>query len=228
MQHDDAAARPLPARPLAVFDLDGTITRRDTFTPYVFRWLALRPHRWWRLAGMIPVSLAFATGRADRGALKGQLLHVTLGGQSRTTVQAWSSAFVARLLRSGVHAGALERIRWHQAAGHRLVLMSASVDCYVALVGERLGFDTTICSRARWDRDGRLDGRLDGPNCRGERKLEVLRELLREEMVNESWGYGNSRADVPHLLAVTHPVYVNGDPGPLPAGAPAFERVTWR
>jgi phosphatidylglycerophosphatase C len=229
VQHDDTAARPASAaRPLAVFDLDGTITRHDPFNPYVFTWLARRPLRWWRLLGVLPTLLAFALGRADRGALKGQLLHVTLGGLQRSTVQAWSETFVGRLLQAGVHAEALERIRWHRAAGHRLVLMSASVDCYVALVGERLGFDVTVCSRARWRDDGRLDGRLEGPNCRGARKLEILRELEREETVNESWGYGNSRADVAHLLAVTHPVYVNGDPGPLPPGAPAFECVRWR
>jgi HAD superfamily hydrolase (TIGR01490 family) len=229
VQHGDDAARPAPgARPLAVFDLDGTITRRDTFNPYVFGWLARQPLRWWRLLGALPTLLAFAVGRADRGALKGRLLHVTMGGQPRAVVEAWSDVFVERLLRTGVHAEALERIRWHRGAGHRLVLMSASVDCYVSLLGARLGFDDTVCSRARWLADGRLDGRLDGPNCRGARKLVVLRELLRAEAVVESWGYGNSRADIDHLLAVTHPVYVNGDPGPLPPGAPRFECVRWR
>lgn len=229
MQHGDAAARPASAaRPLAVFDLDGTLTRRDTFTPYVFTWLVRRPLRWWRLLGVLPTLVAFAFGRADRGALKGRLLHVTLGGTPRRDVDAWSETFVERLLRTGMHAEGLERIRWHREAGHRLVLMSASVDCYVARVGERLGFERTVCSRARWRADGRLDGRLDGPNCRGARKLEILRELVREESVQESWGYGNSRADVAHLLAVTHPVYVNGDPGPLPPDAPVFERVRWR
>ena len=229
MQPDEDAARPsIAGTALAIFDLDGTITRRDTFTPFVFLWLARRPLRWWRLAGALPTLLAFLLGRADRGDLKGQLLHVTLGGAERSTLEAWSEAFVTRLLRTGVHAEALERIHWHRAAGHRLVLMSASVDCYVPLIGRRLGFSDTVCSRVRWRTDGRLDGRLEGPNCRGARKLAVFRELLAERPVNETWGYGNSRADVAHLVAVTHPVYVNGDPGPLPSGAPAFECVRWR
>jgi hypothetical protein len=35
---------------IAVFDLDGTITRHDTFVPYLRGWLRRYPERWRRLA----------------------------------------------------------------------------------------------------------------------------------------------------------------------------------
>jgi phosphatidylglycerophosphatase C len=212
---------------LVVFDLDGTITRRDSMMPFVFRWLAGRPRHWWRLPLAIPTLLQFALGRADRGDLKGMLLHVTLGGMSRTSIDTWARGFVRELIATGLFPDALERIQFHRKAGHRLVLMSASVDCYVPMVGRELGFSETVCTQVRWLADGRLDGRLSAINCRGVEKLRQLR-LLRERLrPDEVWAYGNSRADLVHMMEVTHGVYVNGSLKDVPATATHIECVRW-
>lgn len=215
-------------RVLAIFDLDGTISRRDTFTPFVFRWLARRPARWWRLLLVLPTALAFSLGRADRGQLKGQLLHATLGGLQRATLERWTRAHVNRLLQHGLFSTALERIRWHRDAGHYLVLMSASVDCFVPELGRELGFDETICSQVLWNADGTLDGRLAGSNCRGPEKLRQLEALQQRIPFLESWAYGNSRADLLHMQHVSHGVYVNGPPAHLPPGSEHICCERWR
>lgn len=217
-----------PLRELAVFDLDGTISRRDTFMPFVFRGLARRPLRWWRPVLALPAVAAFAAGRADRGRLKGELLHVTLGGLPRRTIDQWALSYVEQVLRHGVFAMALERIAWHRAAGHYLVLMSASVDCYVPEIGRRLGFDETICSTVRWNADGTLDGRLSGPNCRGEEKRRQLESLRQRMACGDSWAYGNSHPDLAHMRRVGHGVYVNGSPADVPADAPHIRCERWR
>lgn len=215
-------------RCVAIFDLDGTISRHDTFTPFVFRWLARHPSRWWRLLLMVPTLLAFAARRTDRGGLKGQLLHVAMGGVPRRTLEPWAQSHVADLLQHGLFATAQQRIRWHRDAGHYLVLMSASVDCFVPLLGRALGFDETICSTVRWNPDGTLDGRLAGANCRGEEKLRQVQALRERQPWAESWGYGNSRADLVHLRHLTHGVYVNGRSADLPPDAPQIACERWR
>ena len=51
-----------PAGRLAVFDLDGTITRRDTLVPYLIGYARRHPSGLWRL-WRLPFSLArFALG----------------------------------------------------------------------------------------------------------------------------------------------------------------------
>src|SRR5690242_17605647 len=71
-----AAPRPAPARVagLAVFDLDGTISRRGTLAPYVIRLLARRPWRWLRVIAGAPALAGYLLGRLDRGVLKAKLL----------------------------------------------------------------------------------------------------------------------------------------------------------
>ena len=215
-----------PGRLLAVFDLDGTISRHDTMMPFVFGWWWRHPWRWWRLPGVLPTLVAFATGRADRGALKGALLRFTLGGLPRPAVELWARHYVDALIRGGLFADAVARVRAHRDAGDYLVLMSASIDCYVPLIAEALGFDECVCSQVRWHADGRLDGRLAGANCRGaekSRQLLAMRERLRPGSVI---AYGNSSADLPHLRLADRAVYVNA--GAVEVPVPHVDKVQWR
>ena len=144
------------------FDLDGTISHRDTLLPYVARYLLHHPWRLWRLAGVLPPLLGLVTGRADRGALKGELIHAVLGGITAAEVEAWNARSLPHLLERGLFSAARAAIDAHRRHGDHLVLMSASVDLYVPELGRQLGFDATICSGVLWHA-GRLDGanRLD-------------------------------------------------------------------
>jgi HAD superfamily hydrolase (TIGR01490 family) len=195
---------------LAVFDLDGTITRHDTLVPYILGVLKRRP---WRLAGLIcviPALLRFAC-TPDRGALKAALIHWTVGGIHRTELAAWTSRFVPALLARRVFKQALAQIATHRAANDILVLMSASVDLYVPAIGRSLGFTETICTGVRWHGD-RLDGALTTPNRRGEEKalcLEALRGKYPGLVVT---AFGNAASDLPHLALADHGVLVNGSP----------------
>jgi phosphatidylglycerophosphatase C len=194
---------------LAVFDLDGTITRHDTLMPFVLACLLRRPWRLPRLLLLPPIALAFLIHR-DRGRFKGTLLRWTLGGLSREWLEARAAGFVPRLLRRGVFAEALDAIAQHRAQGDRLLLMSASVDLYVPMIGPALGFTETLCTRVRWRPDGRLDGRLASANCRGEEKRRCLQALLARSPPARLYAYGNSGADLPHMRLAQQAWLVNG------------------
>ena len=77
-------------RRVAVFDLDGTVTRRDTFLPYLRGWLRRHPERRRRLAILASVIRYLATGR-DRGRLKSDLLRACMGGVTLAEADAWSA-----------------------------------------------------------------------------------------------------------------------------------------
>lgn len=100
-------------------------------------------------------------------------------------------------------------IRRHREAGHYLVLMSASVDFYVPEFGRQLGFDRVICTGVRFDGDV-LEGSLTTPNRRGEEKARCFEALVAERNDPDTFAYGNTRSDLPHLRLARHGVLVNG------------------
>jgi phosphatidylglycerophosphatase C len=145
----------------------------------------------------------------DRGALKQSLLRATLRGWTRADLDAASVAFVRDTIERRCFRDALLAICRHRDAGHHLVLMSASVDFYVPEFGRQLGFDRVISTGVAFIGE-RLDGTLTTPNRRGEEKANCLRSLVAELNDENTFAYGNSAADLPHLKLARHGLLVNG------------------
>ena len=123
---------------LAVFDLDGTITRHDTLVPYALGFVVRK--RSWRLPALLlvlPAVIGNALGIIDRGGLKSAFIRATLGGCRRKDLERWTATFVERLEAAGLFSQAIEAIQAHARAGDRLVLLSASTDLYVPAIGQR-------------------------------------------------------------------------------------------
>lgn len=183
---------------LALFDLDGTITWRDSFVPYARGFLARHPahlSRLWR----VPVALGnYVFDGGDRGRLKESLMVSLFRPVERSVLDLWTHTFVDTLLAHGTRAQALAQIEMHRAQGDRLVLLSASPDLYVNRIGERLGFDETIATGIRWNAD-RFDGHLTTPNRRGEEKSRCLEDLRARNAGLRVVAYGNSDSDLSHL-----------------------------
>jgi phosphatidylglycerophosphatase C len=194
--------------PIAIFDLDGTITHRDTLFPLVLRQLARRPWKLLRLAAVAPAAIRYLFDH-DRAALKQSLLRKTLRGMSRSELAAASVEFVRDTIERRCFRDALTAIRRHRDAGHYLVLMSASVDFYVPEFGRQLGFDHVISTGVAWNGD-QLDGTLTTANRRGEEKARCLRALVDERRDGDTFAYGNSASDLPHLAIARHGLLVNG------------------
>ena len=195
---------------LAVFDLDGTITRRDTLLPYVTGYL--NRQRWWGWPGMlrvVPTVGRFALGKTDHGQLKAAFIKSTLAGSTRSELSNWTEKFVRALLEDGLFGDARAQISTHRQAGDRLVLMSASTDLYVPVIGRSLGFHEVICTGVRWDGD-RLLGDLTTPNRRGPEKARCFKELQQRHPELATVAYGNAKSDLDHLQLAKQGFLVNG------------------
>ena len=193
---------------VAVFDLDGTLTRHDTFVPYLAGWALRHPGC---LPGVVAVPLyliAYLLDGRDRGRLKARLLRRFMGGADRVEIEAWTRDFVAATLRSRLCARARSCIEAHRGRGDRLVLLSASVDLYVPAIGTALGFDEVICTGVTWQGD-RLAGELATANRRGAEKARVVTDLRQRHPAARFSAYGNADSDFPHLELVDRPCLVN-------------------
>jgi phosphatidylglycerophosphatase C len=213
---------------LALFDLDGTLTRRDTLLPYVAGCLRSHPARAARLLQMLPTLARFALRRADRGDLKSALIQAALGGGSRAQLEAWTAQFVRRVMKGGLRADALTTLAQHRRAGDTLALLSASVDLYVPAIGSALGFAEVVCTEVQWD-GNRLVGTLTTPNRRGAEKARCLAALRERYPGVPIVAYGNAASDLEHLRLAERAVLVNGTRHARRAAARLrIACVTWR
>jgi phosphatidylglycerophosphatase C len=195
---------------VALFDLDGTLTWRDTLLPFLLGFLSRRPHRalgLWRLP--------FALGRywqdRDRGVLKSGVIRMIMGGERRAMVDAWADTFVNTLnSKQRFRPLALAVVEAHRTAGDHLVLLSASPDLYVPRIGRLLGFERTVCTEVQW-REDRLDGHLKTANRRGEEKLHCLTWLREQYPGLPIIAYGNSASDLDHMRQADRALLVNGN-----------------
>ncbi len=193
---------------IAVFDLDGTVTRHDTLVPYLLGYLRRHPAGGWRLWRLPFSLLRYALGLSDRGRLKASLIRQVMAGATRGDVDTWNAQFCESPLSSLLLPGALAAIARHRRAGDRLVLLSASVDLYVPAIAARLGFDEAVCTGVTWQGD-RLEGRLSTPNRRGPEKTRCLAALRQRFPGCRLAAYGNASSDFDHLLTVEEPLVVN-------------------
>jgi phosphatidylglycerophosphatase C len=196
---------------VAVFDLDGTLTWRDTLLLFLVSFVRQHPLRvfgLWRL----PFALGrFVARDRDRGRLKSQVIRMVMGGASRTVVDHCAALFVNTLQPRGrLRPAALAMLAAHRAAGDHLVLLSASPDLYVPLIGRSLGFERTLCTEVEWQGD-RLVGALKSANRRGAEKLRCLNWLRTQYPDLPIVAYGNSASDLDHMRHADRALLVNGD-----------------
>ena len=186
---------------VAAFDLDGTLTRRDTLLPFLQRLCgttavmrSLAPE--W---SSVP---AAARGTIDRDALKARVLARLLAGWQAVEVVEAAEDYAEHVVTARLRDDTTERVRWHREQGHRLLIVSASPELYVGPVAAALGFEAALATRLEVF-DGRLTGRLVGANVRGAEKVRRLAEHLGDTPVTV-WAYGDSAGDDDMLAFADH------------------------
>ncbi|MEO5640517.1 MAG: HAD-IB family hydrolase [Sphingomicrobium sp.] len=198
---------------LAIYDMDRTITRRATYTPFLIHCAMARAP--WRLALAPAVAgsmAAFAGGIIGRGRLK-EVNHQLLLGYARSDdeMKPLVEEFAERTVRENLHPGAIRAIARDRAEGRRLVMATASYALYVEAIAERLGFDDVIATRSARGSDGRLLARIQGDNCYGAAKLAMIREWMAEEQVKRGHVrfYSDHHSDALAFEWADEPVAVN-------------------
>jgi HAD superfamily hydrolase (TIGR01490 family) len=198
---------------IAVFDLDGTVTTRDTTAAYLLGYLREHPRR---LVNCLPLAVSaagFAGGFVDRASMKRAALRAILGGADREEIAAWTGRFVQWCLQTLVRPMARTHIQAHSDAGHRLILASASLDLHVVPIARALGFTEVICTKVAWARDNTISGDLDGDNMRADKKLAAVQSAvaLAESAPRSATviAYSDHHADLPLLHWADQAVAVN-------------------
>ena len=137
-----------------------------------------------------------------------------------TLTKGWDQKHVKELVRETldevltpiIYAEALELIEEHRMAGRKTVIVSSSPVETVEPIGEYLGVDDVIATRARLDDEGHYTGDLEF-YAYAAHKADAIREMAVSEGLDlaGSYAYSDSITDLSMLDLVGHPVAVNPD-----------------
>ncbi|MGH9095561.1 MAG: HAD-IB family hydrolase [Acidimicrobiales bacterium] len=195
----------VPQRPgWAAFDFDGTLVPGDSLLPFLTRVLGTAGLA--RLLTAAGVQTVQQYRVAGRDGAKAELLQRALTGRPAANLVDEGRRYADRLVQR-VRPHMAERLRWHRASGHHLVLVSASLDLYLRPLATALRFDDIIATSMEVGPDGHLTGRIDGANVRGPEKARRLRQVIGDAPV-ELWAYGDTVGDREMLAMADHPLLV--------------------
>ncbi len=193
----------------AVFDLDRTITVRGTFTPFLLFCLWRQGRLLRGVPGIVAAMAAYVRQAIDRKTFKERMLAVSIAGLTRGEVARFADMFVDRLMAGGLRPGAERAIERHRAAGHTLIMVTASFDFLAERIGRRLGFDAVVSTRSTWDRHARLLPLIDGENCYGPAKIRALAAVSALTQGRHVIAYSDHHTDAPLFEWASDAVAVN-------------------
>ena len=208
---------------LTVFDLDGTLTRRDTSLAYL------------RAVGgsgtllrLVPVGIRGALERMARGArslraargdpaswgdwearVHEAAARTVLAGRRKEDLQAVGRRFAREGIEPLLRPEMVARLEAHRTHGDVVVLVTASLELSVEAWAEERGFHHALGTRLEVDAAGRVTGRFQGAYCWGREKVRRLEEEVGSIVGWHVTAYGDSAGDGPLLERADRPVWVD-------------------
>jgi phosphatidylglycerophosphatase C len=193
---------------VAAFDVDNTLTVRDCVVQFMRKVAGTGS----LIASILrrPFVVMRLLLAKDRDGLKALFVSAAFTGRSVEEVSDIAAHFASGIAEKWMRIDVAQRLRWHQEQGHVVVLVSASLQPYLDVLGDLLEVDAVLCTQLH-SQDGVYTGELLGSNCRGEEKVVRLHEWCAAANLpldSVKYAYGDSSGDRQMLASVDNGVLV--------------------
>jgi HAD superfamily hydrolase (TIGR01490 family) len=190
---------------IAIYDMDKTVTRRATYTPFLL--YMARRNAPWRLLLVPALLFGFALYGLriwKREPLKEFMQKLLLGRRvSRQGLTDSLESHADWVCDNNVYGQALARIAEEKQQGYVHVLATASYELYVDAIAKRLGFDHVIGTKLTTDDGGNVLAKIRGENCYFRAKRDRIEGwMVEQELDRKSCSiraYSDHASDEPML-----------------------------
>lgn len=183
---------------LALFDFDGTITTDDSLIKFIrFVMGDIKT-----LSGMIllsPMLVLYKLKLIPNYKAKQWMLSYFFKGMNEKEFQKFAEEYSLKHIDTMLRSKAMKEITWHKEQGHTVVVVSASIDCWIRPWCDRNGLDL-IATKIEI-KNGVVSGKLLTKNCYGIEKTNRVQELYNLSDYHYIYAYGDSPGDK-ELLAL--------------------------
>jgi phosphatidylglycerophosphatase C len=191
-------------RNLAIFDFDGTITKKDSFLELI------KFHKgtfafYIGAIILLPVLVAYKIKLIKNWRAKEIVLSFFFRNSSLEEFQKKCDDFAGQVIPKLVRPKAYEKILAHQSNGDRVIVVSASAENWLRCWCDRLNIE--LIGTQLEVKNEQITGKLCGQNCYGPEKLKRVLTLLKIEDYKEIYVYGDSRGDKEILEIATQQFY---------------------
>jgi HAD superfamily hydrolase (TIGR01490 family) len=167
--------------------------------------MAARPRR--LLFGKVllaPVILGYKAGLISGVFVRAAICRFCFWRISAQEAEAHGQHFAQAVLPTTLRPEAMERIAWHKAQGHTIVVVSGGLNLYLNHWCRAQGLQL-ICS-ALEQQNGVLTGRYLGAQCVRAEKARLVQERFPLKNFSRVFAYGDTPEDH-ELLALAHEPY---------------------
>ena len=185
---------------LALFDFDGTITKDDSLLKFI-RFVVGDGRFVFGLVVLSPILVAYKLKLIPNYKAKQKMLSWFFKGMSKKAffkvANEYSLVHIDKILRPK----AMEKISWHKAQGHKVVIVSASIDCWLRPWCEKNGLE--LIATKLEIKDDIVTGKLLSKNCYGVEKINRIKEIYNLKDFEYIYSYGDSSGDK-QMLELAH------------------------
>jgi len=188
---------------IALFDFDGTITKKDSFLDFVAFTEGYPKMLKGVLVHLIPV-LGYKLGWISGHQIKEKLLTYFYKGRPEGVLAELGVQYANTVLNAIIRPKAIDRIRWHKDQGHEVVVVTASISQWIKPWCDHLSIKhiTTEIDVV----NNLITGKLSGENCIGPEKVVRIQNEYDLNALEYIYAYGNSKGDK-ELLDIANEKY---------------------
>ena len=177
---------------LALFDFDGTITTKDSMVEFILYAVGKKAY-YLGLLKLSPMLVAYKLKLYPNHKAKERFLAYFFKEMRIKEFQELVTAYGESEIGKIVRDKAIEKIAWHKAQGDEVVVVSASMECWLKSWCDKKNIK--LIATKLEILDGRFTGKFATKNCYGQEKVNRLRACYRMEDYSHIYAYGDSKGD---------------------------------
>lgn len=200
---------------LAIFDVDFTLTKRETLLEFYMFMLKKKPKLMRHLPKTLKAVFFYIFKVIDLKRAKENFIAFTEGIQERE-MELLVKEFYEKKLSVILYKDAIDMMRKLKNEGYKVYLISASAEFYLRELYNIKEVDKVIGTRFKVE-NGVHKGIMVGENCKGQEKVNRLMEELKKDNIEvdfkNSYMFSDSLADLPLFNLVGKPYLINHKKG---------------
>ena len=177
---------------LALFDFDGTITTDDSLIKFI-RFVVGDTKFIWGMILLSPMLTAYKLKLIPNYKAKQYMLSYFFKGMDEEKFMQVANEYSLSHIDTILRPKAMEKIAWHKEQGHKIVIVSASIECWLKPWCDKNDLD--LIATKLEIQDGIVTGKFLTKNCYGIEKANRVNERYDLSEYDHIYAYGDSRGD---------------------------------